>query len=105
MPPEACVALALTDDAGRCYGVCVLGRGTQIMLTVDQRQALRLLDLSVNGCTQSMLLARGLAIGMLRGLVRDGLATADRERAPAGRGTVIITRLRITDAGRKALAR
>jgi hypothetical protein len=42
---------------------------------------------------------------MLRVLVRDGLATADREKAPAGRKTVIITRLRITDAGPKALAR
>jgi DNA-binding PadR family transcriptional regulator len=45
----------------------------------------------------------GLAIGTLHDLVRNGFATADREKTRAGRVTVAVVRLRITDAGRRAL--
>jgi hypothetical protein len=37
------------------------------------------------------------------GLVRDGLATAVREPAYYNRRAVLVTTMRITDAGRKAL--
>jgi hypothetical protein len=50
-------------------------------LTDDQRSALGKLAASVRGRTESVMLAHGFSIGMLRGLVRDGLATAVREPA------------------------
>jgi hypothetical protein len=48
--------------------------------------------------------AHGCAIGVLRDLVRDGLATAASETTVAGRRRIMVTRLRITGAGRLALA-
>ena len=59
---------------------------------------------SVHGNTESIMLAHGFAIGVLRDLVRDGLATAAREMVVSGRRRITVTRLRITDAGRRALA-
>jgi len=50
------------------------------------------------------MLTHGIAIGMLRELVRDGLATAHRKKARVGRQIITAARLRITDAGRRALA-
>jgi hypothetical protein len=50
-------------------------------LVDDQRAALGILAASVRGRPESLMLAHGFAIGMLRGLVRDGLATALREPA------------------------
>jgi hypothetical protein len=72
-------------------------------LTDDQREALGVLAASLRGRTESMMLAHGFAIGMLRGLVRDGLATADRETAYYHRRAVLVTTMRITDAGRQAI--
>ena len=48
-------------------------------------------------------MAQGFTTGMLAGLVRDGLATAAPETVRAGGRTVEITRVKITDAGRRAL--
>ncbi len=64
---------------------------------------LLLLADAANGCTQSILMAHGFAIGVLHDQVRDGLATATRENAIAARRGIVVTRLRITDAGRRAL--
>jgi hypothetical protein len=50
-----------------------------------------------------MMLAHGFAIGMLRGLVRDGLATAVRQPAYYNRRAILVTTMQITDAGRQAL--
>jgi hypothetical protein len=72
-------------------------------LTDEQRSALGMLAASMRGRTESMMLAHGFAIGMLRGLVRDGLATADREPAYYHRRAVIVTAMRISDAGRQAI--
>jgi hypothetical protein len=47
-------------------------------LVDDQRAALGMLAASVRGRTESLMLAHGFAIEMLRGLVRDGLASASR---------------------------
>jgi hypothetical protein len=41
---------------------------------------------------------------MLDALVRNGFAIAHRENVGAGRRVIGVTRLRITDAGRRALA-
>jgi hypothetical protein len=72
-------------------------------VTEDQKEALGMLASSVRGQTESVMLAHGYAIGMLRGLVRIGLATADREPAYYNRRAVLVTMMRITDAGRRAL--
>src|SRR5271170_1868560 len=61
---------------------------------------IRLLAGSPDGNTESIMLAHGFGIGTLRGLVRDGLATASREKVRGGRQIITATRLRITDAGR-----
>jgi hypothetical protein len=72
-------------------------------LTAHQRSALGMLAASVRGRTESMMLAHGFAIGMLRGLVRDGLATAVRQPAYYNRRAILVTTMQITDAGRQAL--
>lgn len=48
--------------------------------------------------------AHGFSIDMLLELVRAGLATTKRQRVVAGRQTDI-ARVRITEAGQRALAR
>ena len=55
------------------------------------------------GRKESLKLAHGFAIGMLHGLVRDGLATAVREPAYPNRRAVLVTMMQITDAGRRVL--
>jgi hypothetical protein len=72
-------------------------------LADDQRAALGMLNASVRGRTESLMLAHGFVLGMLHGLVRDGLATAVREPAYPNRRAVLVTMMQITDAGRRAL--
>jgi hypothetical protein len=50
----------------------------------DQREALRMLAGSPDGCTESILLTHGFGTGTLRELVRDGFATAERRTVRAG---------------------
>ena len=71
----------------------------------DEREALLLLAGSPQGRTESILMAHGFAIGVLHGLVRDGLATATREGAITARRGIVVTRMRITDAGRRSLTK
>jgi hypothetical protein len=71
----------------------------------DRRRALELLAGSPHdGCTEAILRAHGFTIAQLVDLVRAGLATATPERVKAGRERMEIAVLRITDAGRQALA-
>jgi hypothetical protein len=70
----------------------------------DRRRALELLAGSREGCTKAMMRAHGFSIDMLLELVRAGLATTKRQRVVAGRQTDI-ARVRITEAGQRALAR
>jgi hypothetical protein len=70
----------------------------------DQRRALRLLAGSPLGVTEAIMLAHGFTTEMLTVLVRDGLATAAPETVHAGRRPIEVVRVRITDAGRLALA-
>jgi hypothetical protein len=53
------------------------------------------------GCTEAMVLAHGFTTDFLVDLIRAGLET---ERAIAGGRSMQVTRMRITDAGRGALA-
>jgi hypothetical protein len=69
----------------------------------QRRQALELLEASIDGCTEAIMLAYGFKTGLLVELVNAGLATASIERMVAGGGRVEVTRLRITGAGRRAL--
>jgi hypothetical protein len=71
----------------------------------DRRRALELLAGSRYGYTKAILRAHGFSIDMMVELVKAGLATTKRERMVAdGRQTGVV-RVRITDAGRQALAR
>jgi hypothetical protein len=70
----------------------------------EQRRALRLLVRNSNGHTEAIMLAHGFTIAMLAVLVRDGLASARPETVRAGKRPIKVTRVRITDAGRQALA-
>jgi hypothetical protein len=71
------------------------------------RRALELLKLlasSPHGATEALLVrAHGFNSDMVDSLVSDGLATAERETMKAGAKPVEIVRIRITDAGRKAI--
>ncbi len=69
-----------------------------------RRRALELLAVSPDGATEAILVAHGFTIDLLVELVRAGLATAKAERVMAGGRSMQVTRVRITEAGRRALA-
>jgi hypothetical protein len=74
-------------------------------LTAEQGRALRLLTRGgSDGYTESIMLAYGFTISMLAGLVLDGLATATAETVHGGTQPIKVVRVRITNAGRWALA-
>ena len=68
-----------------------------------RRRALELLAASRDGCTEAIMLAHGFSIDLMVELVRAGLATAKAERVVAAGRTVVVARVRITEAGRRAL--
>ena len=65
-------------------------------------RALRLLAKSVDGHTEPYLFARGVSKALLACLLRDGLATWSKARAGIER-PIDIVRVKITEAGRRAL--
>jgi ABC-type amino acid transport system permease subunit len=69
----------------------------------DRRRALELLASCPDGCTEAILLAHGFTTAQMVELVRAGLASVSAERVVAGRTTVEIARVKITEAGRLAL--
>jgi hypothetical protein len=70
----------------------------------DHRRALELLASSgAEGCTEGIMLAHGFSVEQLVDLVRAGLATAETERVVARSSTFEVARVKITDAGRRAL--
>jgi hypothetical protein len=73
-------------------------------LPIDQREALLMLADRPLGSTESIMMAYGLGVGTLHNLVRNGLATAERRTVRAGRRSIAVKWLEITDAGRRALA-
>ena len=70
----------------------------------ERRRALELLAASPDGCSEAIILAHGFTTDFLVDLIRAGLATAQTERAVVSRRSMQVTRMRITDAGRRALA-
>jgi hypothetical protein len=76
----------------------------RVHLGREQRRALEVLaDAGLRGCTGATLLGHGFNIDMIADLVKDGLATAHRETMRMGRRKIQVARVRITDAGRRAL--
>jgi hypothetical protein len=67
----------------------------------DHLRALSILAGSPNGCTEGTMIAHGFTIEGMVELIKAGLATATVERMIAGRKPVEISRVRITDAGRR----
>jgi len=71
----------------------------------DRRRALELLgSAGVEGCSEAVLRAHGFTVEQMVALVSSGLATATPQRVRAGRDTVEVATLRITEARRQALA-
>jgi hypothetical protein len=73
-------------------------------LAVDQRDVLQMLANAADGCTVPALLDYGYTVTTLRRLVRSQLAVAERVHIPGVRRSLTAVRLRISDAGRRALA-
>jgi hypothetical protein len=71
----------------------------------DRRRALELLAASPDGLPEGVLLAHGFTVEMMVELVRAGLASASSERVVAGKHRAEVARVKITDEGRRALAR
>lgn len=72
-------------------------------LTPKARWALELLALDRQGLTETLLRTYGLTLRMLAGLVRTGLATAQRQTVKAGGRAMKVIRIRITEAGLQAI--
>jgi len=69
-----------------------------------RRRALELFASRPNGLTKKLLVrAHTFDTDMIAGLVRTGLATAERESVNARGKTIEVIRVRITDAGRRAI--
>jgi hypothetical protein len=71
----------------------------------DRRRALELLAGNREGCTKAIIRAHGFSIDILVELVKAGLAVASTERTVAGGRGTNVTRVRITEARRRALAK
>jgi hypothetical protein len=70
-------------------------------VTPEHFRALSILASSPNGCTEATMIAHGFTVDFMTVLVLSGLATATVERMIVGRKQVDVTRLCITDAGRR----
>jgi hypothetical protein len=71
----------------------------------QRRQALELLEASIDGCTEAIMLSYGFKTELLVQLVNAGLATATTEHMVVGGRGVKVVRMRITAAGRRALSK
>jgi hypothetical protein len=74
-------------------------------LSREQRRALKMLAGTPRGVTEHLLVvAHGFSAEVLAGLLLAGLATVVTETMRVGRvSTIEVERIRITDAGRRAL--
>jgi hypothetical protein len=72
------------------------------MPQIRRQRALSLLANSADGRTEARLFSQGFTREVISSLIRDGLATASTGRV--GRSLVEVVRIKITEAGRTALA-
>ena len=73
-------------------------------MSAERHRALRLLAAAPNGATEAIMLAHGFTDEILGRLVLNGLATAAPGIMYAGNRPIEVTRLTITDVGRRAVA-
>jgi hypothetical protein len=73
-------------------------------LSADQFRALELLASSPEGCTDAVLTAHGFTHELITELIEARLASIEVEQMLANGRHIDVTRLRITEAGRVALA-
>jgi hypothetical protein len=74
-------------------------------LSPEEREALELLASDPQGATDELLvLVHGFDSNMIADLVESGLAAAQLENMKAGNRAIEVVRIRITAAGRDALA-
>jgi hypothetical protein len=71
---------------------------------VTGNRALSLLAENPDGWDAPDMLAHGFSIKLLNQLIRDGLVTARTKRVIRGERSIEIVHMKITDAGRQALA-
>jgi hypothetical protein len=69
----------------------------------DRRRALELLAAAPDGCTEALMFANGFTAELLVELVRAGLASAHAERTVANGKTMEVARVKISEAGWRAL--
>jgi hypothetical protein len=107
MPSLSCAVLVRIYPPPMDWGSTWMPRKKRSTFSVfsrERRRALKKLAGTPRGHTEKLLLAHGFSVEMLRGLVRDGLATVVTEPMMDRPGvTIIVERIRITDAGRRAL--
>jgi hypothetical protein len=77
--------------------------GCKTHLTPKARWALELIAVDRRGLTQTLLRTYGFTLRMLAGLIRAGLATAQRQTVKAGGRAIKVIRIRITEAGRREI--
>jgi hypothetical protein len=70
----------------------------------ERRRALKLLAASPDGASEAIMRAHKIKVETLVEMVHAGLITAHSERMHAGGRTIEVARVRITAAGRRALA-
>ena len=70
----------------------------------DRRRALELLAASPEGCTEALMFANGFTAELLIELVRAGLASAHAERMVADGKIREFARVKLSEAGWRALA-
>jgi hypothetical protein len=108
--PNPGISAAPQEDIMTPFTAAELGRGAMAprhrkqRLGAKARGALELLAAASPSCPELLLLAHGFKIEMLAGLVREGLATAQPEAVNAGGQSIEVARMKITDAGRRAIA-
>ena len=68
----------------------------------ERYRALAFLADNPDGCTRAIMLGQGLSLALTGSLIRAGLATDQVDKR--GRGRPLEARVRITEAGRQALA-
>jgi hypothetical protein len=73
--------------------------------STERRRALDLLAASPDGCTAAILMAHGFKSDQLVELINAGLASVTTERVVTGDRAMEVTRVRITEAGRRALGK
>jgi hypothetical protein len=73
-------------------------------LSDEERRALNLLAGHSDGCDEAVLLADGVTVGQLAGLVIDGFATMRATLVPFDGREKSVIWMTISDVGRKAIA-